>query len=313
MSVCTDNVHQLAKRTPILIPLHTRQIPDKEAPKLLEHSVSLPACLPPRPSPAGKPWDRVAVGRRQPAHPSAGQAGGRELETDLIKGRRPVSYLPSGFKNEELPTAEYSSTKQDKKMSPHIQRNYDNCAAMLPSSDLVTFDFATLIPWVNSGSEILYPQYNELHTEKRYPAKPNIEILNEKKQCRFGCYVQTEQKVVQYWVSHRPHPSTTNICEPHQPALDALGGNRLLGQESNRGFAACKVAVNIQSQNKALECTSAALAVATGSFLHVSVERTQALKPSNCSNIVGKSALKEKALKESFKNACIMLHSFEIP
>lgn len=52
-------------------------------------------------------------------------------------------------------------------MSPHIQRNYDNCAAMLPSSDLVTFDFATLIPWVNSGSEILYPQYNELHTEVR--------------------------------------------------------------------------------------------------------------------------------------------------
>lgn len=35
--------------------------------------------------------------------------------------------------------------------------------------------------------------------QKRYPANPNIEILNEKKQCRFGCYVQTEQKVVQYW------------------------------------------------------------------------------------------------------------------
>lgn len=59
------------------------------APKLLEHSVSLPACLPPRPSPAAKLWDRAAVGRRQPAHLSGGQAGGREPETDLIKGRRP--------------------------------------------------------------------------------------------------------------------------------------------------------------------------------------------------------------------------------
>lgn len=46
-----------------------------------------------------------------------------------------------------------------------------------------------------------------------------------------------------FWpVSHRPHPSTTNVCEPHQPALDALGGSRLLGQESNRGLAACKAA-----------------------------------------------------------------------
>lgn len=35
--------------------------------------------------PAGKPWDQAGVGRQQ----SAGQAGGRELETDLIKGRRP--------------------------------------------------------------------------------------------------------------------------------------------------------------------------------------------------------------------------------
>lgn len=46
-------------------------------------------CLPPCPLPVGKPWDQAAVGIRQPAQQRAGQAGGRELETDLIKGRRP--------------------------------------------------------------------------------------------------------------------------------------------------------------------------------------------------------------------------------
>lgn len=53
------------------------------AQKLLKPSMPL---LPASQSlPAGKPWDQAAVGRQQ----SAGQAGGRELETDLIKGRRP--------------------------------------------------------------------------------------------------------------------------------------------------------------------------------------------------------------------------------
>lgn len=46
-------------------------------------------CLPPCPSPAGKALGLAAVGSWQPAQQSAGQAGGREPETDLIKGRRP--------------------------------------------------------------------------------------------------------------------------------------------------------------------------------------------------------------------------------
>lgn len=46
-------------------------------------------CLLPCPLPVGKPWDQAAVGSQQPAQQRAGQARGRELQTDLTKGRRP--------------------------------------------------------------------------------------------------------------------------------------------------------------------------------------------------------------------------------
>lgn len=46
-------------------------------------------CLLPCPLPVGKPWDQAAVGSQQPAQQRAGQARGRELQTDITKGRRP--------------------------------------------------------------------------------------------------------------------------------------------------------------------------------------------------------------------------------
>lgn len=54
-------------------------------------------CLLPCPLPVGKPWHQAAVGSRQPAQQRAGQAGGRELQTDLIKGRRPSGDHGDGY------------------------------------------------------------------------------------------------------------------------------------------------------------------------------------------------------------------------